>query len=156
MKLIVRALIFLFILGCNPKKETGKTTADNLNLYQEYITEVSHGIISVKADVRVVLSRPVDSWESGKELDSDLLVVFPKTNGKVIALDSRTIAFVPEAGFQQDSNYGFSLDLGSVISGVPKELRKFNFEVKTLKQQFNVYTQALQSYSKDYQYLEGQ
>ena len=156
MKVIFRALIFLFILGCNPKKETGKTPADNLNLYQEYITEVSHGIISVRADVRVVLSRPVDSWESGKELDGDLLVVFPKTSGKVIALDSRTIAFVPEAGFQQDSSYGFTLDLGSVISGVPKELRKFNFEVKTLKQQFNVYTQALQSYSKDYQYLEGQ
>ena len=117
---------------------------------------MSHGIISVRADVRVVLSRPVDSWESGKELDGDLLVVFPKTSGKVIALDSRTIAFVPEAGFQQDSSYGFTLDLGSVISGVPKELRKFNFEVQTLKQQFNVYTQALQSYSKDYQYLEGQ
>src|SRR5690606_25907528 len=27
---------------------------------------------------------------------------------------------------------------------------------KTLKQQFNIYTQALRSYSRDYQYLEGQ
>ncbi|MCK0188652.1 MG2 domain-containing protein [Arenibacter sp. F20364] len=156
MKLLVRTLVFLFIVGCNPKKETGKTSIDNLNLYQEYITEVSHGIISAKADVRVVLSRPIDSWESGKELDGDLLVVFPKTSGKVIALDSRTIAFIPEAGFLQDSNYRFTLNLGSIISGVPKELRDFNFELKTLKQQFNVYTQALQSYSKDYQYMEGQ
>src|SRR5690606_10531618 len=37
-----------------------------------------------------------------------------------------------------------------------KELRKFSFGVKTIQQQFNIYTQALQSYSKDYQYLEGQ
>ncbi|MDL5513020.1 MG2 domain-containing protein [Arenibacter sp. M-2] len=156
MKLIVHALIFLFILGCGPKKETGKIPLDNLHLYHEYITEVSHGLISARADVRVVLNRPVDSWESGKELDEDILVVLPKTRGKVIALDSRTIAFVPEAGFHQNSTYGFTLNLGSIISGVPKELHKFNFEVKTLKQQFNVYTQALQSYSKDYQYLEGQ
>ena len=156
MKLIVHALIFLFILGCGPKKETEKIPLDNLHLYHEYITEVSHGLISARADVRVVLNRPVDSWESGKELDEDILVVLPKTRGKVIALDSRTIAFVPEAGFHQNSTYGFTLNLGSIISGVPKELHKFNFEVKTLKQQFNVYTQALQSYSKDYQYLEGQ
>ncbi|MCM4163951.1 MULTISPECIES: alpha-2-macroglobulin [unclassified Arenibacter] len=156
MKIIVRVLIFLFIVGCNPKKDTDKIPVDNLNLYQEYITEVSHGLISVKADVRVMLNRPVDAWENGKELDSDLLQVSPKTSGKVIALDSRTIAFVPDAGFRQDSTYRFSLNLGAVVNGVPKELRKFNFEVRTLKQQFNVYTQALQSYSKDYQYLEGQ
>lgn len=158
MKIIVRVLIFLFIVGCNPKKDSGKTLVDNLNLYQEYITEVSHGIISVKADVRVMLNRPVDAWENGKELDSDLLQVMPKTSGKVIALDSRTIAFVPDpdAGFRQDTTYRFSLNLGAVVSGVPEELREFNFEVRTLKQQFNVYTQALQSYSKDYQYLEGQ
>ncbi|MBC8766679.1 hypothetical protein H4O18_01610 [Arenibacter sp. BSSL-BM3] len=156
MKLIVRALIFLFIFGCNPKKDTGKTPIDNLNLYQEYITEVSHGIISVKADVRVVLNRPIDSWESGQELNNDLLQVVPKTKGKVVALDSRTIAFIPEVSFQQDSTYGFTLDLGAIINDVPKDLRHFNFSVKTLKQQFNIYTQAVQSYSKDYQYIEGQ
>jgi uncharacterized protein YfaS (alpha-2-macroglobulin family) len=156
MKFIVHTLIILLLVGCNPKKEAAKTSIDNLNLYQEYITEVSHGIISAKGDVRVVLSRPVDSWESGKELDKDLLTVLPKTSGKVVALDNRTIAFVPEAGFQQNSTYAFTLNLGAILSGIPTELHDFNFELKTLKQQFNVYTQALQSYSKDYQYLEGQ
>ncbi|MCK0147512.1 MG2 domain-containing protein [Arenibacter sp. F26102] len=156
MKLIVRTLLFLFILGCNPNKDTGKTPIDNINLYQDYITEVSHGIISVKADVRVVLNRPIDSWESGKELSSHLLQVIPRLKGKVVALDSRTIAFIPESGFQQNSTYGFTLDLGAIANDVPKDLRHFNFQVKTLKQQFNVYTQAIQSYSKDYQYIEGQ
>jgi len=156
MKLIVPTLLFLFILGCNSKKDIGKTPIDNLNLYQDFITEVSHGIISVKADVRVVLNNPVDSWESGQELSSDLLQVVPKTKGKVVALDSRTIAFIPEVDFQQNSTYGFTLDLGAIINDVPKDLRDFNFSVKTLKQQFNVYTQAIQSYSKDYQYIEGQ
>src|SRR5690606_19144779 len=77
---------------------------------------------------------------------------------KVIALDGRTIAFVPDpdAGFRQDTTYRFSLNVGAVVRGVPEELREFNLEVRTLKQQVNVYTQDLQSYSMDYQYLEGQ
>ena len=156
MKLIVRTLLFLFLLGCNSKKDAGKNPIDNLNLYQDFITEVSHGIISVKADVRVVLNNPVDSWESGQELSSDLLQVVPKTKGKVVALDSRTIAFIPEVDFIQNNTYGFTLDLGAIINDVPKNLRDFNFSIKTLKQQFNVYTQSVQSYSKDYQYIEGQ
>tara|TARA_R110000868_G_scaffold343120_3_gene604174 strand:- start:42860 stop:48370 length:5511 start_codon:yes stop_codon:yes gene_type:complete len=156
MKLIVRTLLFLFLLGCNSKKDAGKNPIDNLNLYQDFITEVSHGIISVKADVRVVLNNPVDSWESGQELNSDLLQVVPKTKGKVVALDSRTIAFIPEVDFIQNNTYGFTLDLGAIINDVPKDLRDFNFSIKTLKQQFNVYTQSVQSYSKDYQYIEGQ
>ncbi|MCM4150510.1 hypothetical protein DHD05_02810 [Arenibacter sp. N53] len=156
MKLIVRTLLFLFIFSCNSKKDTAKTPIDNLNLYQDFITEVSHGIISVKADVRVVLNRPVDSWESGQVLGSDLLQVIPKTKGKVVALDRRTIAFIPEVSFQQDSTYGFTLDLGAIIPEAPKDLQHFNFSVKTLKQQFSVYAQTVQSYSKDYQYIEGQ
>ena len=156
MKLIVRTLLFLFLLGCNSKKDAGKNPIDNLNLYQDFITEVTHGIISVKADVRVVLNNPVDSWESGQELNSDLLQVVPKTKGKVVALDSRTIAFIPEVDFIQNNTYGFTLDLGAIINDVPKDLRDFNFSIKTLKQQFNVYTQSVQSYSKDYQYIEGQ
>ncbi|MCM4171180.1 hypothetical protein DHD32_06795 [Arenibacter sp. TNZ] len=156
MKLIIHTLIFVLILGCNSKKEIDKTSIDNLNLYQDFITEVSHGIISVKADVRVVMNNPVDSWKSGQELSSDLLQVVPKTKGKVVALDSRTIAFIPENGFQQDNTYRLTLDLGAIINDVPKDLRQFNFSVKTLKQQFNLYTQAVQSYSKDYQYIEGQ
>jgi len=156
MKLLIRTLIFLFILSCTSKKEKDKTPIDNLNLFTEYITQVSHGIISVKSDVRVVLNSPVDSWDNGMELSSNLLQVFPKTKGKVVALDPRTIAFIPEDGFQPDKTYAFTLDLGTIIPDVPKDLREFNFNIKTLKQQFNVYAQEVQSYSKDYQYIEGQ
>ncbi|HUH47857.1 MAG TPA: MG2 domain-containing protein, partial [Arenibacter sp.] len=156
MKLFVRTLVLLLVFGCNQKKEIGKMSMDNLNRYQEYIVEVSHGIVSADTEVRVMLKEPMAQWEGGKELDTDLLRVSPKTKGKVVALDGRTIAFVPEGKLEQDTTYEFTLDLEKLIPDVPKELRKFNFGIKTLKQQFNIYTQALQSYSKDYQYLEGQ
>ncbi|MCM4166684.1 hypothetical protein KCTC52924_01531 [Arenibacter antarcticus] len=156
MKLLLRSLILLFVLGCNQKQDSGKLTLDTLNLYQDYITEVTHGIISAKSDVRIVLKTPMDKWVNGQELNKELLKVSPQTKGKVIALDARTIAFVPEKRFKQDANYVFTLDLESLMPDLPKELYSFTFGVKTLKQQFNVYTQAIQSYSKDYQYLEGQ
>ncbi len=150
------SLILLILVGCTSKNDKLVDQFDNLNLYQEYITEVSHGIISAQSDVRVVLNTPIDSWEKGDELETDLLYVIPNTKGKVVALDNRTIAFVPENGFKQDTEYQFTLTLDDIIKDIPKELNSMTFGVKTLKQQFNVYTDALQSYSKNRQYLNGQ
>lgn len=152
------ALLLLLLTACNTQKDkpTVAEAFENLNQYQEYVTEVSHGIISAQSDVRVVLNTPVATWNQGDELDSDLLRVSPRTKGKVVALDTRTIAFVPEKGFKQDTEYTFKLAVSNIIDDLPKELRTMTFGVRTLQQQFNVYTDALQSYSKDRQYLDGQ
>ncbi|WP_411029151.1 alpha-2-macroglobulin family protein [Spongiimicrobium sp. 3-5] len=148
-------MTFVLVLGCTTKKDD-QIQFDNLNLYQDYIAEVSHGIISSKSDVRVVLVKPVNAWSKGDELDKDLLRVSPKVDGKVVAMDERTIAFVPNTGFDQDTEYKVTLSLKEFVQDIPKELQVFTFGVKTLKQQFNVYTNPLQSYSRDWQYLEGQ
>ena len=156
MKLLLRVLLPLIIVGCNQERKVESLTLDNINLYQDYIAEITHGIISTKSDVRVVFKTPVDDWESGQELNADLMKVSPKIQGKVIVLDTRTLAFIPEKSFKQDTNYHFTLNLKELVSEIPKDLQNFTFGVKTIKQQFNVYTQAIQSYSKEYQYLEGQ
>ena len=149
--------LFLFILaGCKQKPATPAEQFENLNKYQNYVTEVTHGIISAQSDVRVVLNTPIESWNNGDELDTDLLQVSPRTKGKVVALDQRTIAFVPENGFKQDTDYQFALALSKIVNEIPKELKTMTFGVKTLQQQFNIYTDALQSYSKEYQYINGQ
>lgn len=156
VRAILSLWIFILLIGCTEKKENGKYQLDDLNLYQGYITEVSHGIISAKSDIRVVLAKPVDSWNKGEELDNDLLRATPGLKGKVVALDSRTIAFIPEHRFKQDTEYRFTLNLKDIIEDIPKELKTLVFGAKTLKQQFNVYTDPLRSYSTDRQYIEGQ
>ncbi len=157
IKSILYLFLFYFILtGCTSEKEGTVENFDNLNLYHEYISEVSHGIISAQSDVRVVLNHPIQSWANGDELDGDLLRVTPKTKGKVVALNNRTLAFIPEKAFKQDTEYQFTLLLKDIVEDLPKELKTLTFGVKTLKQQFNVYTDALQSYSKDKQYINGQ
>ncbi len=148
-------LVFAFLVGCTGKKKDPSEQFDNLNLYQEFVSEVSHGIISAKGDVRILLSQPVASWSKGDALDKTLLRVSPSTKGKVVALDDRTIAFIPEKGFKQDTEYQFTLALSNIVENVPEALKKLTFGVKTLKQQFNVYTNAPQSYSKDRQYING-
>ena len=149
-------LFFLVLSGCKEKIASPEEQFENLNKYQEYITEVSHGIISAQSDVRVVLNTPVDSWNNGDEIDSDLLRVSPRTKGKVVSLDKRTIAFIPENGFKQDTEYTFEFALSEIVKDLPRELKTMTFGVKTLKQQFNIYTDALQSYSKSRQYITGQ
>lgn len=152
------ALLLILLTACNTKedKSTVAEAFENLNQYQAYVTEVSHGIISAQSDVRVVMNMPVAVWNKGDELDSDLLRVSPRTKGKVVALDTRTIAFIPEKGFEQDTEYTFQFALSDIVDDLPKALRTMTFGVRTLQQQFNIYTNALQSYSKDRQYVDGQ
>ena len=98
----------------------------------------------------------MNSWTAGDELSKQLLTVFPKVDGKVVALDSRTIAFVPKEGFDQDTAYTFRLALDEILQEIPEEQASFSFGIRTLAQQFNVYTNAIQSYSREFQYIEGQ
>lgn len=154
---VVRFFLFLFFLvGCTHKKNKAIENFDDLSKYQEFISEVSHGIISAKSDVRVVLNQPIESWSKGDELDSDLLLVTPKVKGEVVALNNRTIAFVPEKGFKQDTEYTFALVLEDIVHDIPKELKTLIFGVKTQEQLFNIYTEPLQSHSKELQYINGQ
>ncbi len=156
MPLRILSLVLLFLAGCEKKENNSTNQLDNLSKFQEYVLEVSHGLISSKSDVRVILKLPIMSWNNGDELENDLFEVYPKINGKVIALDNRTIAFIPEKGLKQNTEYSFTLQLGNIIKNLPKDLKSLTFSVKTLEQQFNIYTNALQSYSKDRQFIEGQ
>lgn len=149
-------LLFVLLVGCISKKESHAVQLENLNKFQEYVTEVSHGIISAQSDVRIFLNEPIEEWNNGDELDGGLLNVSPNIKGKVVALDNRTIAFIPENGFKQDTEYRFTLDLEDIIKDLPTDLETLTFSIKTFKQQFNIYTDALQSYSNEKQYLTGQ
>ncbi|MBU2995722.1 hypothetical protein KO500_04725 [Cellulophaga baltica] len=159
MKIRTLLSIFAFLLiniGCKDKSTSVENQTDNLNQYQEYIVEATHGIISSKSDVRVVFKNPIEFWSKGDELSSDLFEISPNVSGKVVALNNRTIAFVPNDKFKQNTTYEFTLDLEAIIENVPDEFETLVFVVKTLEQQFSVNTNALQSYSKEYQYIDGQ
>jgi len=149
-------VVAIFFVSCKDKVNTLESQANNLSIYQDYVAEVTHGIIPSKSKVLVVLKTPLESLNKGDVLDDNLFKVSPKVDGKVVALDDRTIAFIPEKGFKQDVKYDFSLQLKDLIKDIPDELELLSFFVKIIKQEFNIYTNPIQSSSKEKQYIEGQ
>ncbi|MDO6759003.1 MG2 domain-containing protein [Tamlana sp. 2_MG-2023] len=153
MKYFSRILILaiLVLSGC---KDESNDTLNNIQKFKDYIFEVTSGVVSAKADIKVVLMSPMKDISSEVELDNSILKVSPKVPGKVVALNNRTIAFIPEKKFDSDTRYTFKLDLGAV-QDVSNDYKTFVFDIKTIKQDFQVITNNLESYSRDWQYLNG-
>ncbi len=153
------ALVFMVLTySCKNKdaKAIAEANASELNKYSEYISDVSTGVISVLDNVYVVLQTPIEGWDDNQELSNKLLKVSPSIKGKVIAVNNRTISFQPEEPFDEDTQYVFTLDLEDIVKDLKDDLDdEFVFSVKTLKQQFSVLTDNLQSYSKEWQYIDG-
>lgn len=144
-------LIFSVLFSCS------KNAADfdsNFELFKKHITAFTSGFVSVKSEIRVQLAFNNPTWKINQELDSDLLDISPSVSGKLIALSSNTIAFVPEEKLDQNTLYQVSLKLDK-ITNVPKELATFHFSLKTIKQDFIVTTQDMQSSGKEGYYLNG-
>lgn len=146
--------VAIFLLQSCTKKSASDFDSDYA-LYKDYITGFSSGLVSVHSDFRVQLAFNKSDWKPNQELDSDLFDISPSVSGKVVALSNNTIAFIPKEKLDQNTLYQITLHLSQLTNKVPKELVDFNFSVKTIKQDFIVNTQDLQSYNKDWYYLNG-
>lgn len=153
-KILSVVLVFLFILSCKKNSDNAETLVSDIYQFKSYISDVSSGLISKKSTVRVDLVNPVAEWTNNLELDANILSVSPKIKGKVIALTNRTISFVPETEFEQNTEYVFELHLDK-FQKTTADFKTFSFKVKTLKQDFTITTNQLQSYDRDWQYLVG-
>jgi uncharacterized protein YfaS (alpha-2-macroglobulin family) len=143
----------LLLQSCS-KKSVSDFDSDP-SLFKDYITGFSSGFVSVHSDFRVQLAFNKTDWKPNQELDTNLFDISPSVSGKVVALSPNTIAFIPKDKLEQNTLYQITFHLSEVTNKVSKELKNFNFSVKTIKQDFIVNTQDLQSYSKDWYYLNG-
>ena len=146
-------LIVLLIVSYSCGKKAENFNSD-FSLYKDYILNFSSGLVSAKTDFRVVLAFDNKEWQPNQELDSDLFSISPKVSGKVVALSTNTIAFIPSEKLKHDTEYQITFHLDEV-KDVSKKLEEFNFTIKTIKQDFLIKTLDLQSYSKEYQYLNA-
>ncbi len=146
--------VFFIFQSCG-RKSAADFNSD-FSLFKEYIVSFTGGIVSAESDIRVVLAFDKKEWKTNQILDSDLFDISPSVDGKVVALSTNTIAFIPEKKLKPGTEYQVTLKLDKLIA-LPKEkekvLSEFNFTVKTIKQDFTINTTDIQSYSKEYQYL---
>jgi hypothetical protein len=154
-----KGLIYVFFV-CILFQACGRKSAADFNsdfsLFKEYIVSFTGGIVSAQSDIRVVLAFDKNNWKVNQVLDDDLFDISPSVNGKVVALSNNTIAFIPEKKLESGTEYQVTLHLDKLnpkVAEKDKEHSNFNFTVKTIKQDFVVNTLDVQSYSKEYQYL---
>ncbi|NJM79376.1 MAG: hypothetical protein HC854_06770 [Flavobacterium sp.] len=62
----------------------------------------------------MVLAFDTADWTPNKQLDSDLFTINPSVNGKVIALSTNTLAFVPNEALDSDKEYQVTFHLSEV------------------------------------------
>lgn len=147
--LIFVIFTFLFLHGCT--KSAAEFNSD-FSLFRAYVSSYTGGIVPARSDIRVVLAFSKKQWKPNQVLDNNLFSISPSVDGKVVALSGNIIAFIPDKKLEQNTDYRVSFHLSDVVK-VPDTLKDFNFTVRTIKQDFVVATNDVQSYSKDYQYL---
>ncbi|SHG02868.1 alpha-2-macroglobulin family protein [Flavobacterium johnsoniae] len=149
-------VFFVFFIFQSCGRKSAADFNSDFSLFKDYITSFTGGIVSSDSDIRVVLAFDKNDWKPNQELDDDLFDISPSVHGKVIALSTNTLAFIPEKKLKAGTEYQVTLNLDK-LTAIPKEkekeLSKFNFTVKTVKQDFTINTGDIQSYSKEYQYL---
>jgi uncharacterized protein YfaS (alpha-2-macroglobulin family) len=148
------ALLLLFVLAFSCKDNTSDKSS-NITDFNEYIATYTRGNIPTKSEITVVLKKPQEDWTIGKELSADLLTIKPAVEGKIIAKNNRTLSFVPSSKLKNDTEYNIDFHLSKIVPVKNDKLKHFSFKVKTIKQDFSVYTGTINSYSKDWQYLIG-
>ena len=114
-------LLIALVVSQSCSKKSAVDFDSDFSLYKDYITGFSSGYISVYSDFRVQLAFNKSDWKPNQELDDDLFEISPKVSGKIIALSSNTIAFIPKEKLEQNTLYQISLKLSKITDKVPTE-----------------------------------
>ena len=154
IKRLMQLFVAVVVLhSCGKKVSTEEFNSD-FSKYENYILSFSSGLQSAHSDIRVTLAFDKTEWQPNQEIDAGLFDISPSIKGKMVALASNTIAFIPEKPLEQDTEYRIIFKLAKLIK-TEKGLEEFKFSVKTVKQDFTVNFLDLQSYSRELNYLNG-
>ena len=151
--LLVLTVILFSLFAC--KRKSPQSETNNLFKFKEYINYTTSGVVSKASSIQIGLAKEVSGWEPGAEINDKIITISPAVKGELKILNSRTFSFVPGENLKSDTEYSVSLKLNRLYSDIPFEFKTYDFKFKTLKQNFSITTHALQSYSKEWQYLEG-
>ncbi len=153
--LALTVVLCFFLSNCDIKKKEVNPT-DNLFAFKEYIAYTTSGRQSVASTINIQMAKALTQFELDQEIPSSLIKVSPKISGKLKVYNQRSLQFTPDENLDPDTSYKITVKLDQLYDDVPKNKRSFSFEIKTIAPDFNVNLYALQSYDKNYQYVEGQ
>ncbi|MFY0629665.1 MAG: hypothetical protein JXR05_04735 [Flavobacteriaceae bacterium] len=150
-KTIVLFVLSSLLFSCKGKQ----IKPDNIYKYWDYISYTTSGIISRSDAFEINFTKTVDGWEEGNEISEELVSVHPKVKGKLYVKNANTLRFVPSEKLKPDTQYSVTVKLGEIYNDVAEEYKTYTFQAKTIKPNFTISTKNLQSYDKDWMYVEG-
>ncbi|WP_111684643.1 alpha-2-macroglobulin family protein [Winogradskyella tangerina] len=150
-KYLAFLIIIAFAISC--KKKPVET--DNIFKYRDYISYTTSGRVSVADPIRINLAQDVEGWEAEQTIDAQLVKTHPYIEGKLQALNKHTLLFTPDEPMESNTEYTVTVNLNDIYKDIPSDFEYYTFQFKTIKPSFNIYTNDLQSYSKEWQYVLG-
>jgi uncharacterized protein YfaS (alpha-2-macroglobulin family) len=113
--------------------------------FSKYIESYTAGVISRQSAIRIKLSNQVQTSHAKNEPLKDGVFDFsPSVKGKAYWIDAQTIEFRPEGEMKPDQAYEVEFALNE-ITDVPGELEDFKFDFETIKPNFTVDYDGLQT-----------
>ncbi len=150
-KLLCLLLASMLVVSC---KKT-LTETDNIFKFRDYVSYTTSGMTSVASPINISLTQDVEGWETGNEITDNIVSLTPHVSGKLLIGNKHTLQFVPDENLEPDTEYSVTVKLGDIYSDLPEAFDSYTFQFKTIKPNFNIVTNHLQSYSKKWQYIEG-
>lgn len=128
---------------------------DNIFKFRDYISYTTNGLVSVKEPVRITLAKEVEGWDMGQEISDKIFEIKPHVEGKLTVENKHTLLFTPDEPLDADTEYSVTIKLGKLFPKIDSEFKEYTFQFKTITPNFNIKMGSLQSYDKDWQYLEA-
>ncbi|MFC7356255.1 alpha-2-macroglobulin [Jejudonia soesokkakensis] len=154
LRLFLALSVVLITFSCKDKKSATAET-DNLFKFKDYISYNTYGNKSIADPIRIELAQPLEQFEITQEIPSDYLKISPKTEGKLLIENGRTLVFQPTENLKPDTEYAVTVKLSELYKGISSEYKNYTFSFKTITPGFKVNLNNLQSYSKKWQYVTG-
>lgn len=150
-KTTVCIVLALLLFSC----KGNQVEPDNIYKYKSYISYTTNGIISTHDPFQIHLSKNISKWNPGDQLPNEIISVSPKAEGELFLKNNAAIEFKPKNPLKPDTEYSITVQLDQLFDDVPEERKSYTFQCKTIKPSFKVSIYDLQSYSKDWQFVEG-
>ncbi|OUR91659.1 hypothetical protein A9Q87_10160 [Flavobacteriales bacterium 34_180_T64] len=146
------AFVVIITLAASCKKKAIETS--NLFKFRDYVSYTSSGHISVTDPIQINLANEVEGWKVGQEITGNVVSLIPFVQGKLVVINKHTLLFKPDEHLQAGTEYTATVKLGDIIKNLAIGYKDYTFQFKTITPSFNLTTHNLQSYSKDWQYVE--
>ncbi|WP_048330873.1 alpha-2-macroglobulin family protein [Bizionia psychrotolerans] len=151
-KKIIPFIVLLIVMSSCKKEET---ETDNLFKFRDYISYTTSGLSSIVNPIQINLAKPVENWEVGQEIIADILSISPHVSGKIVAVNNQSVLFTPDENLEPATEYTVTVKLDEIYKDLPKDFGNYTFQFKTIIPNFNIVTNSLQSYNKEWQYVEA-